>query len=54
MMPESRRLNDLNTVQPNYSDMQCPINKRDVNNSAPEISKPFKRPETAQKWGVRD
>jgi hypothetical protein len=54
MMPESRRLNDLENVMPNYSDMPAKMNKRDVNNSAPEISKPFKRPETAQKWGVRN
>ncbi len=54
MLPESRRINDLDKVEPNYMDMQAKMNKRDINNSAPEIAKPFKRPETAQKWGVRD
>jgi len=54
MLPESRRINDLEQVAPQYSDNPAKINKRDVNNSAPEIAKPFKRPETAQKWGVRD
>lgn len=54
MMPESRRLNDLENVEPNYMQMQAKVNKRDINNSAPEIKVPFKRPETAQKWGIRD
>ncbi len=54
MLPESRRINDLETVDPTYMDMQAKMNKRDVNNSAPEIKVPFKRPETAQKWGVRE
>lgn len=54
MDEDTRRLRDLNTVTPNYKDIPAPMNKRDVHGSAPELKTPFKRPETAQKWGVRD
>lgn len=40
---EPRRFKDLNEVQPNMSSMMAPINKRDVNNSAPELkTKPIR------------
>lgn len=54
MLPESRRLNDLEQVAPQYSDNPAKMNKRDVHGNAPEIKTPFKRPSTAQKWGERD
>lgn len=47
---EPRRLNDLNTVQPNMMDMMAPINKRDVNNSAPELKMKPMRVESAVVW----
>lgn len=53
-MDTPRRLKDMDDVEPNFMDMPVKRVNRDINNSAPEIKTPYKRPETAQKWGVRD